>query len=582
MFTANVTRPARTAHHCLADAIARRGFLNALLREFKQWRTAPDGATLQLILGDGERITVPIVYWSRVGRHALGMPRDETGRALDINALAALVCRTPAFADTLPVAAERFCTDVGASATTLEAALAHGYQAFDRDFLASEQQLFAGHAVHPAPRARVGFSAADHQRYAPEFGGRFPLYWFAVAPTALWQSAAPGQNPQAAATALIASDPSLARLMERVPSGWTLLPAHPWQARRLLTHPRLQALLASDQLRACGEAGAPWAATSSVRTLYRRKAPWMLKFSLSARLTNSERVLTPSEVARGFSVHALLDAGLREQLSDIAPTLNIIGEPSALALDDGSGAPLAESFAVLRENPFHGDRGADVVLLASLCEPDVTPDGPPRLAQYVTEFATACAIPLKQAARLWFAKFVDILVVPLIQIAGQQGLLFSAHQQNTLLHLQTGLPVGAYYRDCQGTGYNQRHAEMLTATWPRFATETGNLLAPDTAAGLFGYYLFVNNVFAVIGALGEAGLIPETTLLNDLRQRLHTLTRTPTVCPAVLDHLLTAPTLWSKGNFLACLTRFDEAAAGAHRLVRYYDFPNPLNEETAA
>lgn len=582
MFTANVPCPTRAAQHCIADGIARRGFLNALLREFKQWSAEPDGTRLQLILGNGERVTVPVIYWSQVGRHALGMPRDEAGRTLDVNALAALVCRTPAFTDTLPVAAERFCADVSASVATLEAALAHRYQAFDRGFLASEQQLLAGHAVHPAPRARVGFSAADHQRYAPEFGGRFPLYWFAVAPAALWQSAAPGQDPQAATTALIASDPSLTRLVERLPCGWTLLPAHPWQARRLLTHPRLQALLADGQLRALGEAGAPWAATSSVRTLYRHKAPWMLKFSLSARLTNSERVLTSSEVARGFSVHALLDAGLREQLAEIAPTLNIIGEPSALALDDGSGAPLAESFAVLRENPFYGEHGTNVVLLASLCEPDGNSDGAPRLAQHVHELAAARAIHPEQAARLWFATFVDVLVTPLIQIAGHYGLLFSAHQQNTLLRLQAGLPIGAYYRDCQGTAYNQRHAEMLTAAWPRFATETGNLLAPDTAAGLFGYYLFVNNVFAVVGALGEAGLIPESTLLNDLQRRLHTLARTPTVCPAVLEHLLTAPALWSKGNFLACLTRFDEAAAGAQRLVRYYDFPNPLNEETTA
>ncbi|MDN5872694.1 MAG: hypothetical protein L0H73_18560, partial [Nitrococcus sp.] len=445
-------------------------------------------------------------------------------------------------------------------------------------FLASEQRLLAGHAVHPAPRARVGFSAADHERYAPELGARFPLYWFAVAQDALWQGAAPGHDPLAALSALVASDSDLERLGEGIPAGWTPLPAHPWQARRLLDHPRVRALLAEGRLRALGEAGAFWGATSSVRALYRHEAPWMLKFSLSARLTNSERVLTPSEVARGFSVHALLDAGLRDRLGAETPMLSIIGEPAALALDEGSGAALPESFAVLRENPFHGYRGEGVALLATLCEPE--PDtGTPRLARYVRELAAARAITPVDAARLWFEAFLDVLIVPLIQIAGQHGLLFSAHQQNSLLRLRAGLPVAAYYRDCQGTAYNQRHADSLTAVWPGFATDTGNLIDPATAAGLFGYYLFVNNVFAVIGALGEAALVPETTLLTDLRRRLQTLARTPTVCPAVLDHLLTAPSLWSKGNFLACLTRFDEAAAGAHRLVRYYDFPNPLSEE---
>ena len=579
---ANAPRNSRIGQHDPADALARRGFLNALLREYKHWHTSPDGAALYLVLGDAERITIPVGYWSRVGRHVLGTPRDAAGRALDVTALAELVCRTPALADTLPLAADRFCADVGASIATLEAALVHGHQAHGNDFLAGEQRLLVGHAVHPAPRARFGFTNEDHQRYAPEFGGRFPLYWFAVAPTAIWQNAAPGHDPQAAAAALVASDPRLTSLRANLPSGWTLLPAHPWQARRLLAHPRVQALIAAGQVRALAEAGAPWAATSSVRALYRRSAPWMLKFSLSARLTNSERVLTSSEVARGFSVHALLDAGLRARLAQLAPSLGIIGEPAALALDDGRGTPMAESFTVLRENPFHGEHGAGVVMLATLCEPDVHAGGTPRLAQFVHELAAAQNIPNSQAARVWFAALVEVLVVPLIEIAGHYGLLFSAHQQNTLLRLQDGLPVGAYYRDCQGTAYNERHAEMLAATWPAFAAETGNLLAPATAAGLFGYYLFVNNVFAVIGALGEAGLIPEPTLLADLRARLHALTATPTLCPAVRNHLLTAPSLWSKGNFLACLTRFDEAAAGAHRLVRYFDFSNPLSKETAS
>lgn len=579
--TASASETTRVGYHHTADALANRGFLNALIREYKQWHASPDGAALHLTLGEGEQVTVPVIYWSRVGRHALGTPRDGAGRPLGVTALAALVCRTPAFTDTLPLAAERFCADVGSSVATLKAALARGHQAAGEDFLASEQRLLVGHAVHPAPRARVGFSAADHERYAPEFGGRFPLYWFAVAQDALWQSAAPGHNPRTAVAALVASDPDLVRLAERIPAGWTPLPAHPWQARRLLDHPRVRALIATGRLRALGEAGTPWGATSSVRAVYRREAPWMLKFSLSARLTNSERVLTSSEVARGFSVHGLLDAGLRDRLAVEAPTLAIIGEPAALALDDGSAAPLPESFAVLRENPFHGNLGKDVALLATLCEPG--PDtGTPRLARYVRELAAARSITLVKAARLWFDAFLDVLVAPLIQIAGQHGLLFSAHQQNTLLRLRTGLPVAAYYRDCQGTAYNQRHAGILTAVWPGFATDTCNLLDPETAAGLFGYYLFVNNVFAVIGALGEAALIPEAILLTDLRGRLQALARTPTVCPAVRDHLLAAPSLWSKGNFLACLTRFDEAAAGAHRLVRYYDFPNPLSEETAA
>lgn len=581
MSTARPSKTTRVDYYHLAEAVASRSFLNALMREYQQWHASADGTALHLALGKSEQVTVPLVYWSRVGRHAFGTPRDSRGRSLSVTALAKLVCQTPAFTNTLPLAAERFCADVRASVGTLQAALVHGHQTAGNDFLASEQTLFAGHAIHPAPRARAGFSAADHERYAPEFGGYFPLYWFAVAPDALWQSAAPGHDPQAAVAELVASDPGVTSLREGIPATWTLLPAHPWQAQRLLDHPRVQALIAAGRLRTLGEAGTPWGATSSVRAVYRREAPWMLKFSLSARLTNSERVLTPSEVARGFSVHGLLDAGLRDQLTAEAPLLSIIGEPAALAFDDGGAAPLPESFAVLRENPFYGNRDEGVTLLATLCEPGPA-TGTPRLAHYVRALAAARGITPAKAARLWFGKFLDILIGPLIQIAGQHGLLYSAHQQNSLLRLRDGLPVAAYYRDCQGTAYNQRHAELLTAVWPGFAAETGNLLDPETAAGLFGYYLFVNNAFAVIGALGEAALIPEAALLTELRSRLQALARTPTICPAVRNHLRTAPSLWSKGNFLACLTRFDEAAGGAHRLVRYYDFPNPLSEESTA
>ena len=46
-----------------------------------------------------------------------------------------------------------------------------------------------------------------------------------------------------------------------------------------------------------------WKATSSLRTVFTENSPYMLKFSLSLKLTNSVRHLLPKEVDRGLQLY---------------------------------------------------------------------------------------------------------------------------------------------------------------------------------------------------------------------------------------------------------------------------------------
>ncbi|NKC49678.1 hypothetical protein HED54_22935 [Ochrobactrum anthropi ATCC 49188] len=76
---------------------------------------------------------------------------------------------------------------------------------------------------------------------------------------------------------------------------------HPWQASRLSLRPDIQQLERQGKLIDLGSSGPDWRATSSLRAIYSRESDWMLKFSLSLRLTNSRRIVEPSECLRALT-----------------------------------------------------------------------------------------------------------------------------------------------------------------------------------------------------------------------------------------------------------------------------------------
>ena len=553
------------------------GLLNALLRETAIGTR--EGATLRLALGGGSRLEIPVVHDSPAGRHGFAaewrlVTAQATPQPISLpNGLACLL-REGAFGDlATPEHREKLLTRALDAGAAIDAFLdARGQElagALTRspEFLAAEQGLLLGHPVHPAPKPRDAFQGED-RTYAPELGGSFSLIWLAVAPEALViGEAAPGFGARAMAAMAQANG---------VPAepGRVLLPMHPWQWARLQKTPEVAAQIDRGAIRVLNAKGAPWWPTASVRSLWAPHAPFMLKVSLSIQVTNSLRVLRQDEVDRGIQVQRILDSPIGEALRAQSPQFRFLGEPVYAMLRAAEGQGLPDSLVVLRENPI--DRpDAPVAMLAALCQDHPT-GGNAWIVELIGRVSRTRGLPWAEAAGLWFDRFLEVAIAPVLLAASDFGLLFGAHQQNLLIGLADDLPATAMFRDCQGTAYVVEFETAIAEHIPDIGTSGCSGFSSETAAKLISYYIFLNAVFLTIAAIARGGQITEAALFARWRGFLERLAAGPRRDHRLFALGLAAPELTTKGNFLIALSGLDEAGAAIDPITLYHDFPNPL------
>ncbi|MER8029537.1 IucA/IucC family protein [Streptomyces bauhiniae] len=371
-------------------------------------------------------------------------------------------------------------------------------------YLRSEQSLITGHPHHPAPKARGGGPVAAWLPYAPEAHARFPLVLLGVREDQVVEE----------------GDTAALDALGTAPTGYRLLPAHPWQldllARDLapaFTDRRLIRLGTTDSV--------VWP-TAAVRTVYEPGRDLFLKFSLDVRITNDIRRLWRHDLEKLDRT----DTAAREAFAAMGP-------PAAWLSDRGyrTAAFAFEELAVLVRDGLRGHLlpGATPLLAAGLAEGF---DGGP-----------LAAAPDPDA---WWAAYLRQVVPPALRAFDEHGVVLEAHLQNTLVAVDAaGMPVQALFRDAEG-------AKLLSdvsreAGWERLV-----------------YCLLVNHLGEIAAALAEAhpGLDPWPALRAELFR--HPLPEIPA--------LLAAPALPGKTNLLLRWTGADGADA------RYLPLPNPLRE----
>lgn len=571
-------------------AVSENIFLNSLIREWRNWEIVkenlsnPDKITksfllLNLTASDTE-VRVPVIFWSLAGYHCFGTPmwKSNGGRLepISLPELALLLLKENGIGGSVSPDAkllfQQRVLDSMRSITRLlrETADERPFAESDPDFIEAEKALRFGHAVHPFPRSRDEFTDEDNRRFGPEYGNAFALRWWAVEPELLAQGAADGFDVADA----IASITSETRLIDKA-AGRRLIPLHPWQAARLSLRPDIQRLKRQGKITDLGSGGPDWRATSSLRAIYSRESDWMLKFSLSLRLTNSRRIVEPSECLRGINVHRLITGTIGEALKRRFPDFHIMGEPGWISLRLPDGSIDNETIAVFRENPFRGEQQPHAAVLAALCERH--PDGNgSHVADLISRIAASEGASETDVAKRWLERFLDVAIAPFMIAQGDYGLLFGAHQQNLVLGLQDGWPSALYFRDCQGTGYVRSFLPFLQEHLPEAGAETDHVFDSDEAAQLVGYYLFINGVFALIAALGSARFIDENELFATLQRFLERLHKQPVRDKTALDYLLHSPTLVAKGNFMISAGNVNENTDVTDPLASYIQFPNPL------
>ncbi len=552
-------------------------FLNSLLREWFDW-SIRESREIEIVTAEG-KIIVPLHRYSKAGRHQYLYPAyfETKGMkvAIEFDELYRKLIAHIETSQTTASAKEKFSHRVLDSVKVIEEVLHFragdltGSARTPKTFIEAEQQLIIGHSFHPSPKSREGFSAEDRLRFCPELKGKFPLAWFAVDPSLIYKRSSKSFDASAWVDELLESDTQLSSY----DSAFDLYPMHPWQARHLMTLPSVKAHVDAGKIQFLGEHGENWYPTSSVRSIYRASSPYMLKTSLSVRLTNSMRNLLIKEVDRGLQVHDVFQSTHGQKLLKDYPNFKVLFEPAYWALLDTEGKPIDESIVVCRENPFQANVHQAFVLAT------LTQDNPCEeqtcIGQYVKDYARAEQIDEAAATIAWFEAYLTQVLEPFLMAQAEYGILLGAHQQNILVEIKDYLPSGVSFRDCQGTGYSEYGYAQLKDEVESFDIENGNILPNEMAHILFVYYLIINATFNVISTLGQNSAVSEDTLIENLRLKVEHLLKLEPKDPSCLRHLLNSTKIMHKGNFLCSIQDINENTSD-YPLAIYTAIDNPL------
>jgi siderophore synthetase component len=428
-FLAGDDRAAELAEHAAAERL-----VNCFLRESA---TEPVlvGSTVTIPFARTRRAVVgSLAYRSPIGHHRFRPGFTlRTGEPIGSTGLAELVAAELA-TGIAPAAHDAFAALTGESATKTRHFLERLPLTGTVDpwhapnpFLAAEHSLRFGHPFHPAPKASVGFTSADLDRYAPEVGSSFPLHWLAVDPALLAEdrldtvrSLDPPPAVCDAAAALIGNAPGAAGSGRAT---WPLLPCHPWQAEHLAALPAAAGLLAAGRLVPLGPLGPDVHPTASVRTVWDPASGRQLKLALSVRITNFVRENSPEQLRRSVDASRALAAvgNLDSAVDGPAGAFGVLLEMGSRHVVAPGGCTAEEAAALgaatgvlYREGPPIAGSASPMVV-AALLEPDPI-DGVPPIIRAVQQAGGS-----GETGRAWFERYLTLSLRPIIRLLVRRG-----------------------------------------------------------------------------------------------------------------------------------------------------------------
>lgn len=396
-------------------------------------------------------------------------------------------------------------------------------------YIRSEESLLWGHPMHPSPKSRQGVTPQALLACSPEVSARFPLFWFRIDPALLQvRGSAPIKD-------------MLAGLQ-----GENCYPCHPWEARHIMDSPLYARARDAGLITPLGETGPAFAATSSVRTLWRADLPYYLKCSIHVRLTNCVRKNAWYELESAVALNQRLE-GAFTRLETQTPGFRIMREPAASSLDFSSLARadeaeevrhLQECFGILyRENL----RDAQPWLAASLFALDHAGHSP--LQAIIRQLAQARGLTQAQASRLWLTHYLEVLLPGVLEAFFAEGLVFEPHLQNVLLALEDHLPVAVWVRDLEGTKLTTERWREADLAGMSDRARQSVWYSREQGWCRVAYCLLVNHLSETLFRLADGDRTLEQQLWDVLAQQLTRWQTQPEIAA-----VLAGGTLPSKNN----------------------------------
>ncbi|MCQ6275225.1 IucA/IucC family siderophore biosynthesis protein [Bacillus sp. V3B] len=444
---------------------------------------------------------------------------------------------------------------------------------WDKTFLQSEQSLLIGHQLHPTPKSRQGILPEEESVFAPELKGEFQLHYFRAHRSLVREQSAYNQSATNKIKMQLKQDDTVPKefIVQYCQNDeYTLIPMHPLQARFLLGKEEVGNWFQKGHLSYLGPQGELFYPTSSVRTVYSPRADVMYKFSIPVKITNSLRVNKMKELKRGVEVTRLLQASIESELHAHHPAFQIIKDPAYVTLGDEE-----LGFEVMiRDNPFKETDGNNTTLLASLCQDHVYGEAS-QLANIINRISKSENLTTEQVSEIWFKRYIDITLKPMMWLYTQKGIALEAHQQNSIIKLdQEGYPLTFYYRDNQGYYFMKSKEAELRELLSTLNGESDTVCEDALAEERFRYYVFFNHLFGLVNAFGVSELIDEKKLLTLLREELEPyLSQDHT---KLVSSLLGNQELPCKANLLTRVHDMDELVGSLETQSVYVNVDNPL------
>ncbi|EOD69526.1 IucA/IucC family protein [Amycolatopsis vancoresmycina] len=442
--------------------------------------------------GDGYRLDLPdgVTYTFRARRGAfeawtvepgsarrLGAPVTDP-RTLVVDARAVLGLGGLRLADVL---AELTATVTNEATRLRRAPTAAALSTMDYNLADGH---LAGHPRLVLNKGRVGFSAADRARYAPEAGAGLRLRWFAVHPAHAEFRCVGDLSRDALLDAELGEQ--RAEFAAKAPEDYVWVPVHPWQADEIVGT-LYAAELATGVVIDLGESADAYRPHQTVRTLANVSTPGRhdVKTAVSVRNTLVYRGLNSAATLAGPSVTSWL-----RRISAADPLLGekyrfgLLGEVASVSVKH----PL---FGHLEELPyrFHETLGAlwreplppgeRAISFAAL--PYRGPDGVSVLAHLIGG----------GDAVAWLTRLFDLLLTPLLQWLLRHGVGFCPHGQNLILVVDpAGFPQRVLIKDfAQGVDLLDEQLDSYASLPPEAAADMlrwpAHLLAQSLFSSVF-------------------------------------------------------------------------------------------------
>lgn len=299
-----------------------------------------------------------------------------------------------------------------------------------------------GHPLLVANKGRLGFSASDCARYAPEACRTLRPVWLAVSRQLAEFRSVPSISEQSFLDQELGPDVqerfrAVVREAGSDPTGYLMLPAHPWQVDHVVRQLWSGSML-SGQIIVLGEAEDDYRPTQSIRTLVNVDEPSRMQVKLPLKILNTS-------VYRGIPQHCSLAAPLTthwlRSIWDADPVLHanavLLGEVASVTvrhphLTDYPGVPYQwnETLGCIwREpiDPYLGE-GESVWPLALVLHEDPTGD------TALQSLAERSGRELQE----WLGALVSVTVQPLLHLLHTYGVSVNPHGENLMIICDAG------------------------------------------------------------------------------------------------------------------------------------------------